>query len=230
MRVVPSSDPANVIVAPNSPRARAKASTEPESSPGSTTGTVTRHSVVSGEAPRVAATASYRSPAVRSAPSSETTRNGMATKVWASTTAVVEKGTVMPNSRSRKPPTGPVRPSRNSSVRPPTTGGSTSGSSTTERTSDSPGSDDRASTTASGPPNSRHSTIVATPVFSESQSAASADGDVTRPRKFGQSTRRTSPATGTATRSHASAAGAHRSRGTGPGHPRRSARPEAVTS
>ena len=49
-----------------------------------------------GRAPRVAATASYRLPAERKAPSRLTTRNGRATKVWASTTAVVENAIWIP--------------------------------------------------------------------------------------------------------------------------------------
>ena len=44
---------------------------------------MTRRSTVVGRAPSVAATTSYRCPAVRSAPSRLTTRNGSATKVWA---------------------------------------------------------------------------------------------------------------------------------------------------
>ena len=56
--MVPCRLPANAIVAPNSPMQRANASTAPDSSPGSTSGTVTRRNASAGEAPRVAATAS----------------------------------------------------------------------------------------------------------------------------------------------------------------------------
>jgi molybdate transport system ATP-binding protein len=56
--VVPRSEPANVIVAPNSPSERANARTAPLSNPGRTRGSVTRRNTVLGEAPRVAATTS----------------------------------------------------------------------------------------------------------------------------------------------------------------------------
>ena len=58
MRVVPCRLPANAVVAPNSPRQRANASTVPDARPGSTSGTVTRRNASVGEAPSVAATAS----------------------------------------------------------------------------------------------------------------------------------------------------------------------------
>jgi len=68
-----------------------------------------RRSTVQRPAPRVAPTASYRVPTVRRAPSRLSTRNGSATKVWESTTAVVEKAMSTPRAL-RLPPSSPRRP------------------------------------------------------------------------------------------------------------------------
>src|SRR5664280_230474 len=55
VRVRPGKLPANVIVAPNSPSARAQQSTIPATRPGSTNGNVTRRKVTHRLAPSVAA-------------------------------------------------------------------------------------------------------------------------------------------------------------------------------
>ena len=57
-RVVPGKLPANVIVAPNSPRARAQASTAPAVMPGVMRGRVMRRNTVIGAAPKVEAASS----------------------------------------------------------------------------------------------------------------------------------------------------------------------------
>ena len=137
----------------------------------------------------------------------------MATKVWAITTAAVENGTVIPNQASSSCPTGPVRPSRNSSVRPPTTGGRTSGSRTIERKTGRPGRSDLASTSARGVPNSRHSAVDVSPVCSESRRASRAASLEISVRKFGQSARSTSPAIGTAISPNPTTAGTHTGHG-----------------
>ena len=56
--VVPGKLPANVMVAPNSPRARAKHSTAPAATEGPTSGSVTRRNVYQPEAPSTAAACS----------------------------------------------------------------------------------------------------------------------------------------------------------------------------
>lgn len=94
--MTPCRDPAKVSVAPNSPSERANASTAPDTTPGNSSGRVTRHQTVVGRAPSVAATTSKSAPAVRAAPSSEITRNGSDTNVCASTTAVVLNATLIP--------------------------------------------------------------------------------------------------------------------------------------
>ena len=86
-----------MIVAPNSPSARAQQSTAPAAIPGATSGSVTRRNVVQRSAPSVAAASSKRASAARSAPSTLITRNGMATNVSAMTTAAVVNGIVTSN-------------------------------------------------------------------------------------------------------------------------------------
>src|SRR4028119_1432138 len=68
VRVTPGKLPAKVIVAPNSPSARAKQSTAPALMPGATSGSVTRRKTVQRDAPSVAAAASYRRAAPRRGP------------------------------------------------------------------------------------------------------------------------------------------------------------------
>ena len=99
--VWPGKLPAKVIVAPNSPRARAQHSTAPAPRDGAIKGTVTRRNTVIGFAPSVAAASSKPRSAARSAPSAVMTRKGMATNVWASTTAAGVNGIVSPNHPSR---------------------------------------------------------------------------------------------------------------------------------
>src|ERR687888_27641 len=57
VRVWPCTLPANMIVAPNSPRPRANASEEPTARPGAASGRATRRNVRNGLAPRVRAAA-----------------------------------------------------------------------------------------------------------------------------------------------------------------------------
>ena len=68
-----------------------------------------RRKTVVGRAPSEAATTSYRSPAVRSAPSMLITRNGIATNVCAITTAIVENAIWTPSASSDSP-SSPRRP------------------------------------------------------------------------------------------------------------------------
>ena len=90
--VRPGKLPANVMVAPNSPSALAQHRTAPAPMPGASSGRVTRVKAYHREAPRVAAASSKRGSSTRSDASTETTRKGIATKVSATTTAVVVNG------------------------------------------------------------------------------------------------------------------------------------------
>ena len=98
-------------------------------------------------------------------------RNGIATNVSASTTAVGENGIVMPNQSSSRRPTIPLRPNASSSATPPTTGGRTSGSVTSARTTCSPGTEVLASSHASGTPMTRAIPVATVAVHSDSHSA-----------------------------------------------------------
>ena len=90
--VVPGKLPAKVMVAPNSPSARAHASAEPAASAGPIAGKVTRRNVYQREAPSVRAASSNEVSSWRKAASTVTTKNGMATNVCAMTTPAVVNG------------------------------------------------------------------------------------------------------------------------------------------
>ena len=88
--------PAKVTVAPNSPRARAQASTTPARKAGAIIGIVTRRNTVKRDAPSDAAAVSKRRSTPLNAPSTVSTRNGIATNVLATTTPHVENGSRNP--------------------------------------------------------------------------------------------------------------------------------------
>ena len=96
---------------------------------------------------------------------------------------------------------------------PPTTGGSTSGSRTKDRSSRWPGKSPRASTSASGTPNSTHSTVLAAAVRRLSPSAVSEDSEVMSGMNCGQLTRPSMAASGSSTNSAPTAAMAATQRG-----------------
>ena len=95
--MTPGRFPAKVIVAPNSPRARAHAKIVPASSAGPMRGSVMRRRIVHLLAPSVAAASSKRGSALRRAPSTVMTRKGMATNASAMITPAVLKGSCTPN-------------------------------------------------------------------------------------------------------------------------------------
>ncbi len=90
-----------MIVAPNSPSARAQHRIAPAPIDGPTSGSVTRRKTVNLLAPSVMAASSKPWSAVRSAPSTVMMRNGIATNVSAITTATGVNGIVIPNHWSR---------------------------------------------------------------------------------------------------------------------------------
>src|SRR5262245_32610761 len=169
--VLPGKLPANVIVAPNSPSARAQHSTVPATTPGAMAGSVTRRNVSQRDAPSVAAASSNRGSALRKAPSTEITRNGIATNASATTTPVVVNGSETPNHESRYWPRIPRRPRTSSNATPPTTGGSTSGTVTNARNTPRPGRSLRASSHASGTPSTRQTTVARLAQTSDRSSA-----------------------------------------------------------
>ena len=88
--------PANVIVAPNSPSARAHASTAPATSCGRSNGSTTWRSRKPGEAPSVAAASSYRSSIDRSPASTARMTSGIDTNAAATTAPAVLNVSWMP--------------------------------------------------------------------------------------------------------------------------------------
>src|ERR1700682_3668291 len=90
--VRPGKLPAKVMVAPNSPSARAQQSTAPATSEGRTSGNVTRQSTVQRLAPRVRAASSKRVSIERRPASTVITRKGIATKVSAMIAPAVVNG------------------------------------------------------------------------------------------------------------------------------------------
>src|SRR3954451_21546091 len=119
-----------MIVAPNSPRPRAKARASPAASPPRASGSTTRKKVRPGPAPSVRAAATTSGSTASKAAIACRTYSGLDTKATASTTAVSVNGMLVPSS--------PARPKSASSPIPATAGGSTSGSSTSVITSARP--------------------------------------------------------------------------------------------
>ncbi len=174
--MVPGRLPAKVMVAPNSPSARAQVRAAPARSPGATMGMVTVKKTRIGEAPSEAAVSSYRGLSPPSAPSRLITRNGIATNVAASTAPEVWKGSVIPKVSSSHGPSNPRRPKASSRATPPTVGGSTMGSSTSERTNALPRKGTRASSHASGTPSSKDSPSAQKDTSNERRSACVVPG------------------------------------------------------
>ncbi len=223
--VVPGRFPAKVMVAPNSPSARAQVRAAPAISPGATIGSVTVRKTRTGDAPRDAAVSSYRGRSPPSAPSSEITRNGIATNVAATTAPEVWKGSVIPKVSSSHGPSSPRRPNASSSATPPTVGGSTMGSSTRERTNALPGNGTRASSQASGTPSSSESPSAHRETSSESRSASVVASAVRWSPSSPQEVRARMPTSGSIRNATASRAGTVSNRGArAPGVRRRAGR------
>ncbi len=141
------------------------------------------------------------------------TRNGIATKVAATTAPEVWNGSTMPKVFSSQPPSSPRRPKPRSSATPPTVGGSTIGSSTSERTSALPGKLTRASSQASGTPSSSDSPSAQNETTSDSRSASRTSGLVRWvPRSF-QGVRARMPTSGISKNAMATSAGTASARG-----------------
>jgi hypothetical protein len=102
----------NVMVAPNSPSALAKASTVPAAMPGIARGSVTVANTQSGDAPSVAAASSLlRSIASMARRMARTIRGKLITAA-ASAAPVQRNDRTMPNVCSRNSPRGPRRPNK----------------------------------------------------------------------------------------------------------------------
>src|SRR2546421_3693918 len=176
--VRPGKLPAKVIVAPNSPSARAQQSTAPATSEGRTSGSVTRQNTVERLAPSVRAASSKRVSIERSPASTVITRNGMATKVSAMMAPAVVKGRWIPKAVASQPPTRPLRPKASSKATPPTTGGSTMGSTVNARKTERPGKASRANVQASGTPSTSAIAVAETDASNDRRNAASTSGEL----------------------------------------------------
>jgi len=176
--VTPGKLPAKVMVAPNSPRARAQQSTAPATSEGPTRGKVIRLKVVHCEAPSVEAASSNRPSRERNAPSMVMIKNGIATKVSAMTTPAVVNGNWIPRAVYSHCPTNPRRPKAVNKMTPETTGGSSSGTITMARSTRVPGKISRASSQASGVPIKIAIAVAATEVTNEIRNASKATCEV----------------------------------------------------
>ena len=169
--VTPGRLPAKVIVAPNSPRARAHVSTAPATSAGRTLGNVTLRNTYHSVAPSERAASSARRSSCWKAASTVSTRNGIATNTCATTTAGVENGSDTPNHRSSHSPISPRRPIARKSATPATTGGNTIDRVQIARTRPRPGSRLRASSQASGTPSSTETAVATSEVASDNHNA-----------------------------------------------------------
>ena len=140
-----------MIVAPNSPSARAHAITMPAASAGAASGSVIQRMTLGSAAPstRAASSSSRSTPAMPAR--ADRMKNGAATKTWASTTAATVNGSETPRSASGSP-SRPRRPKTSSSARPATEGGMTMGRSTRVSTSARPRPRPRARRRATGVP------------------------------------------------------------------------------
>src|SRR3954466_9004004 len=214
--VVPGRLPAKVIVAPNSPSARAQHSTAPAATPGATIGSVTGRKGVHRSARRGGGASSNRASTARNAPSTLMTRNGMATKVSAITTARVVNGMVKPVDSYSQRPTIPCRPSTRNSATPPTTGGRTRGTVTSARSTARPRTRARASTQASGTPSTRDTSVASVAENSDNRSACPTTGSVSRGGRSDHGARITSPSRGSTRSARPRVAGTRSGSGTPP--------------
>ena len=133
VRVRPGSDPAKVIVAPNSPSARENASSAAAAMPDAAEGIAIRKKSTPSLAPSALAASIKSRGTSRNAPSAMMTTTGSATKSCAKITATKVNGIEKPKKLKSAPPNNPRRPQATNKSTPPTTGGSTSGIARTGR-------------------------------------------------------------------------------------------------
>ena len=108
--MTPGRFPAKVIVAPNSPSARAQVSTVPAASDGQISGSVTRRNTILRLAPWLRAASSRRRFIDRSPDSTVITKNGIATNDSATMTPARVNGSENPVALSSGSPMIPRRP------------------------------------------------------------------------------------------------------------------------
>ena len=134
------------------------------------------------------------------------TRNGIATNVWAITTAAVLNGSWTPNQLSSQRPNRPRRPNEKKSATPATTGGITMLSVHRARTARRPGKWTLARSQARGTPNTSDRIAAITEVFSDSHSAWRVPSDERTSQNRLHGTRHRMPAKGRAKKTMATPA------------------------
>jgi hypothetical protein len=153
-------DPATMMVAPNSPSARANASSIPPMMPRAARGTVMVKKTRQPLAPSVRAICSRRGLTSSKATRAERINKGADITLKASKTARQVKIMSRLRWRCRKPPRAPWRPKTCSRIKPTATGGMTRGNVTTVSRNDLPGQSVRASIHANARPNGRIITVL----------------------------------------------------------------------
>src|ERR1700676_4566311 len=123
--VTPGMLPTKVMVAPNSPSARAKQSTMPAMMPGSISGSVMVRTTMERLPPSVAAAASSRRSTASSDKRMARTMSGSPMIAAASAAPVQRNAKTIPKARSKNSPAGPLRPKARRGGEPETTGGIT---------------------------------------------------------------------------------------------------------
>src|SRR3954447_2667953 len=179
-----------MIVAPNSPRPRAKASAAPAASPPRASGATTRKNVRTGPAPSVRDAATMFASTASNAAIAARTYSGLATNATAKTTASCVNGMLV---CSR-----PVRPNAAKRPVPATAGGRTSGSSTSVTSTERPRKRRVASTYAVGVPNTRMSACARRVVLRLTTSASVTTGFPTWATSRAGDTRANTATTGSA--------------------------------
>src|SRR5262245_14838277 len=172
-----------VIVAPNSPRARANANTAPAMMPGNVSGSVTVKNVHVRLAPSVAAASSN----LRSTASIEIliapTRSGKAITPQARAAPVQRNEKTMPM-LARASPNNPLRPNASSNRYPVTTGGRTSGRYMIALTRAFPGKSLRANTHAMAMPNGKAIAVDTAATRNDSATAVHSSADNSNTRRL----------------------------------------------
>ena len=163
VRVCSGLSPANVIVAPNSPSARAQERAMPANIELRNIGRVTVKKVLIGLAPKLRDASSNLESSSVADDSIDKTKKGSATNVAAIIAPAVVKGRVIPNQLFNFSPMKPFLPNANNNAVPPATGGSTIGKRTTALTIFNPLNSTLAKIQPSGIPKIRqmHAELVA---------------------------------------------------------------------
>src|SRR5215472_6298435 len=166
-----------VIVAPNSPSARAKDRIMPARIPGTISGNVIVAKIHNAFAPSVPAASSRRRSTASIDSRIERTISGNPITAQASAAPVQRNAKTMPKVSAKKAPSTPRRPNRINRIYPVTTGGITSGRWTRTLSSERPQNRPRASSIATASATGRLVSMAQKPTRSDSLIAVSSSGE-----------------------------------------------------